>query len=280
MVDVDMPLKPSSIVVHSVINPDSVFQAQLTASQNILSEIRFSTIESAKIDIYDGESFLETLDEDSNGFYRGKQKPLPGRNYSIIASNANYKTIQASDNVPDSKFAIHSVSFSKNSKEQYNQEVYNMALEFDDPSGENFYEIGMYGSLFIFDRSVSPPVIIDTLTIPYYLRSEDPIFSDTYRNSDGFWTFSDVLVDGKRVKINFIVQLHQLVSVEEIEVTVVLRDISYSLYRYQQTASLQQSLNGDPFAEPVPVYSNIQNGYGIFGAYQQATKTVTAHREE
>lgn len=280
VVDVDMPLKPSSIVVHSIINPDSVFQAQITSSQNVLSKGDFSFLEGAEVSIYDGENFIETLAQDSDGFYKGEEKPLPGRNYSIIASNSNYKTIQASDIVPASEIAIQRISFLKSNTEQYNQEVYDMTLEFDDPIGENFYQIGMYGSMFVFDRSVNPPVITDTLIVPYYLSSDDPIFSDTYGNPDGFWTFSDVLVEGKRVKINFSIQLHQLVSVDEIEVTVVLRNISYNLYKYQQTASLQQSLNGDPFAEPVPVFTNIENGYGVFGAYRQAHLTQTVERQE
>jgi hypothetical protein len=218
--------------------------------------------------------------QNSGDIYEGSIKPLKGHTYTVEASKDNYKTVQATDNVPSSNIRIHSVSFSKNLKEYYNQEVYTMAIEFDDPNGENYYEIGLYGPQFTFDRSVNPPVITDTLLVQYYLSSEDPIFADSYRNSSGFWAFSDALVDGKRVKINFSIQLYQLVSVDEIEVTVVLREISHDLYKYKQTAGLQHSLNGDPFAEPVPVYNNVENGYGVFGAYQQTTSTVTVHKEE
>ena len=40
-----------------------------------------------------------------------------------------------------------------------------------------------------------------------------------------------------------------------------------SLEKYQETA-------GDPFAQPVQVYSNVENGFGIFGGYSVYRDTL------
>lgn len=275
----DIPIRPASITVHSTINPDSTFQVQLSASQNILSDNNFPTLTGAKVDIYEGEKFIETLVQNKSGTYEGAQKPSIGRGYKIEVSKENFLTVQATDQVPNGDITLSSVLFVRNAKDEYNQQLFTMTVEFDDPNGENYYEIGLYGQGFVYDWDNEFPVITDTVLVQYYLDSEDVIFGDDFYYSDAFWPFSDDIVDGKRVKIDFSTYLYPLYDVDELEVTVVLREISYNLYKYKQTANLQQSLSGDPFAEPVPVYNTIENGYGVFGAYQQTTAKVLVKKE-
>lgn len=43
------------------------------------------------------------------------------------------------------------------------------------------------------------------------------------------------------------------------------------LYKYLTTSILQRELHGDPFSEPINYYSNIENGYGVFGAERYST---------
>ncbi len=45
-------------------------------------------------------------------------------------------------------------------------------------------------------------------------------------------------------------------------------------YLYLRTKDVQYANDGNPFAEPINVYSNITNGYGIFGSYSVATYTI------
>ena len=48
------------------------------------------------------------------------------------------------------------------------------------------------------------------------------------------------------------------------EIYFVLKNISKSYYDFQSTYGLQDWNDGDPFAQPVQVFSNIENGIGIF----------------
>jgi hypothetical protein len=50
-------------------------------------------------------------------------------------------------------------------------------------------------------------------------------------------------------------------------VQVVLASTTEALFRYEQTRKLHKSVRENPFAEPVAVYTNVQNGVGIFAGY-------------
>ncbi|MCD7935948.1 MAG: DUF4249 domain-containing protein [Tannerellaceae bacterium] len=51
-----------------------------------------------------------------------------------------------------------------------------------------------------------------------------------------------------------------------------LQSLSESMYLYMR--SLEMSYNSDIFSEPVRIYSNIQGGYGIVGAYNSTVRVV------
>lgn len=50
-----------------------------------------------------------------------------------------------------------------------------------------------------------------------------------------------------------------------LKTTIGLSSISKDLYDFEKTSEQNQYLQNDPFAEPVSVFSNIENGLGIFG---------------
>ena len=49
-------------------------------------------------------------------------------------------------------------------------------------------------------------------------------------------------------------------------VMVELQALSPELYRYLKSVELFRITENDAFSEPVQIYSNVQNGWGIFGA--------------
>lgn len=54
-----------------------------------------------------------------------------------------------------------------------------------------------------------------------------------------------------------------------------LLHLNNDYYRYHQALAQQLEIDSNPFAEPVPIPSNIQGGLGCFGAYNRSTVTVT-----
>jgi hypothetical protein len=48
---------------------------------------------------------------------------------------------------------------------------------------------------------------------------------------------------------------------------VVLLSVSESYFRYLKATEFQENNEDNPFATPVQVYNNIENGLGIFAGY-------------
>jgi Domain of unknown function (DUF4249) len=57
--------------------------------------------------------------------------------------------------------------------------------------------------------------------------------------------------------------------------TVKLLNVNKDFYQNQISLETFSASDGNPFSEPVQVYSNIKNGLGCFGAYNISTKKVT-----
>jgi hypothetical protein len=51
---------------------------------------------------------------------------------------------------------------------------------------------------------------------------------------------------------------------------VVLSHFNRDFYQYVHTVNLNQEAEGNPFAEPVIIYSNVKNGYGLFALTNQS----------
>ncbi|RRB04164.1 DUF4249 domain-containing protein [Larkinella rosea] len=54
-----------------------------------------------------------------------------------------------------------------------------------------------------------------------------------------------------------------------------LLHLSPDYYRYHEALERQQQTSTNPFAEPVPIPTNIAGGLGCFGAYNRSTMTLT-----
>ena len=59
------------------------------------------------------------------------------------------------------------------------------------------------------------------------------------------------------------------------ELFALLRTTTEEYYNYNYTRDLQASVENNPFAQPVQVYDNVENGLGIFAGYSQTEKEVT-----
>jgi len=56
------------------------------------------------------------------------------------------------------------------------------------------------------------------------------------------------------------------------KLTIQLFTTDYHYYQYHTTIENYES--GNPFAEPSRIYSNVENGYGVFAGYQKSVFIV------
>ena len=66
----------------------------------------------------------------------------------------------------------------------------------------------------------------------------------------------------------------QLLSKPVGQLNAYLLNVDQAYYQYQDAVERQSQVLGNPFAEPVPVPSNIQGALGCFGAYTRAARTM------
>ena len=103
----------------------------------------------------------------------------------------------------------------------------------------------------------------------------NPFMDETsYSGDDAL--FSDILFNGETKQIEFTIFLGKIDEGEDVlsSLKVELRNVSESYYYYYRSVDLHQMNEGNPFAEPVQVYSNVENGLGIFTAYNESSQVL------
>jgi hypothetical protein len=59
---------------------------------------------------------------------------------------------------------------------------------------------------------------------------------------------------------------------DTVEVWIDLQQVDKSYYLYAVSEQKYQQTRNNPFTEPVQVYSNVKNGFGLFSAYNGTRK--------
>lgn len=152
---------------------------------------------------------------------------------------------------------------------QYYQEIkYSFKIEFDDPANEaNYYRI----------------IAFDSNQYSNYINSDDPVFGNTSEqglfdmvNQNYKSTFTDELFNGQKKALRFYIITNRYYSSEpnpdksvikrDLSFTVDLQQISKETGLYIASRQILTNNTGNPFSEPTQLYTNIQNGLGIFGS--------------
>lgn len=278
VIDVDQPPFKPSIVLGSFIGPDTTVTVLLSEDRDILSRSNaFDPITGATVQFFEGERFIGELEEiesselldQAQGFYQLIYRPTPGAVYRIEVQKDGFTGVQASDQVPSEipQFEVVNLELG----EFYDSEI---DLRIMDQPGRDYYEVRVYLSVTeVIEASSSGAT--GEWTIDSVRRDTYPI--DIYTDNiaveeHNISIFSDRLFDGRSYELDF--EAYVDVSGQReprIErnpvLTVEVRRVSEAYYNYINSSALQSWIEGDPFAEPVQAFSNVENGRGVFGSY-------------
>jgi len=261
--DMDIPANEPKIVVNSFINPDSTFRLHLSESSHVLSNDVLPAIIGGTVELYEELTLIETLADLGNGYYSSNKKPQSGKKYSIKVTKSGFKTITSSDAVP---FPVTMSGLDTGVAMEHGTEMREVKLTIDDPAESNYYNLRLYSFTEEY-RYNSSTNLIDTLNkfSELYFSSEDVIFQESHGTLGA--VFTDELFNGKKYSLKVKVSSAQYGSYTKgKKIHVVLNNLSKEHFLYLQ--SLQKyNFSNDPFSQPVRVYSNILNGFGIFGAF-------------
>lgn len=238
---------------------------------------------------YDNES--QAYINDSTYMYTSKKTEVKtGNTYKIVVECEGYETVTAETTVP-SMVPITSFDSLTVHKERngYHYNEYNFKLNFTDPAQQNnYYRLIVSSSIAQKSTLILGTDTIEFINTDNYPRSSDFISSDpllSNENKDAnsyvfgeldnrYGVFSDEMIEGKSYELNFTANFQNFSSREIdyeagefIKVKLVLQSLNADMFFYLRSIDAQEYSDYMMFTEPVPIYSNVENGFGVFGAY-------------
>jgi len=272
--------KGRKIVVNSIFEAHSSLNVVLLESQHIQTGTsEYVPVRNASISLFENEIEIESISSDENGIYNFNQTLKEGSAYEIIVNSAKHGVVTAQSYIPK-KTEIDKIEYELNeASDQYSTylEGVDLKLNFKDKENKaDFYLIQIYvtESYTYFDAELNEDV---TYSNQFYLNlnSYDPSVIIADYNINGL-LFNDELFDGKLHTLSFFTDYFYYGSTEgsSIKYFILLNSLSEDLYNYYLSYTKYQEVNDNPFAEPVKVYNNIENGFGIFGGASIAIDSV------
>ncbi len=270
IIEVDVENNNKVLVLNSIINTDSTFRVDVSETVGILRPTEsIQGVDDATISLYEEDNFIEELIFDAERFYYVTEdfKPKSNTNYRIELEANSFEKVVANTSIPSlppeiKKFTVDS-SFENGFKS------FEFDLTFKDPNQENFYEVKIFA--YFYNREFDPDTdtykIVDSTLFDLNISTNDQSVEE-YFDYDKI-IFNDKLFNGKEFSIRFqsSIGFSDNLSDNIGQIVVEFRHINEDYFEYERTTGLQRWVDDDPFAEPVPVYNNIENGYGIFGGF-------------
>ncbi len=280
----DLPEHTPRLVLHAFFTAGG-WTAHVSRSSGILESLPAHdrpAVADAAVELLAGDRVIEELKFNHGAqVYVAEESTLKaGATYSLQVSAPEFATVRATDTIP--RPVPTSVRSYRTNRGEFSIEV-----EIEDPPGEaNYYQISLYqvftgrgatryeGILSTKDPSIMADNRVD----------ESPLEEESFSGEAPF--FKDSLFDGRTHEIELtdsgVAVLRddgsrgseggadgQGSSNRKINLQVLY--ISAAYYEFLKTARLHDYTRDNPFAEPLNVYSNVDNGYGIFAGYSSRT---------
>lgn len=296
-IDFDFPDVEPAIVVNSIITPESPICVNISAVMPIAEDsytVVYDTvaigtihsqhvpkpkycIEDASVLIYEDGVLLCSLEYTEDGYYVSDRYPKVGSTYTIVVNAPGYKECKATTtlyNMP----VLSNMSF--RDTVSVDQEGFPLSkLSFtitDNNPNHNFYEMSC--------RAVSDKYDIDI----YFNKSRNTdkalAQSECLLFDNSVLLFTDKYFSNGSYNLDVIYNYSPYVAMPKYDLEITVKTISESYYEYRRSRIMQEYqeeglfenlANGETLSSiPVDIYSNIENGYGIFASYSTMTDTI------
>jgi hypothetical protein len=283
MVEVDVPSTPPKLVVNSIFSSDSTWQVNISTTHHILSgQPQILQYEPVPHLVDENGVTIPLVRDDTNPWggpsnvsgwdYRGNTKPIPGMTYRLQVSAYTYNNTEAVANCPITTSIISAKLDSANmSIESNGQAIIPLEVTFQDPTGKGDY---YFSQMFLtqeywYLNHTTGDTTWDQFESLVYMQENKPSadFLDFNEEAD---IIDDNNFDGE------IYTLKRYITVymnsfggrgRNLSMRFTLSHSKEEYYKYFRSVRLQSNASGNPFAQPVQVYSNVDGGLGIFAGY-------------
>lgn len=269
------------LVLNSLATADSVLTVTLSNSRGVIDPGALAPVTNGQVRVFDGQgNLVEELVHQGDGVYQGTTTIVEGSELAVQAEASGLGAVRAADRVPLAvpiqQWDTVSVIIDEGSGFVYS--TLELTLTINDPGDRsNFYMLeGFIGQQYtiewVFDPN-SGEFVPDTVLLdePFFSRAT---FSTTDQillsGSDAglgetrvFFNralFRDELFNGSTRSFRFRLET----SIRPGTLDLRLVSISEAAFRYYRTLERYSYASGDPFAEPVQVFTNVEGGLGVW----------------
>ncbi|MFM1932574.1 MAG: hypothetical protein RL226_1877 [Bacteroidota bacterium] len=239
---------------------EPVVYAQVSRSETVISSEPFEFVTNATLVLYKNGTSVGTFSHVGEGRYELQHEPVAGAIYRIVCTDPVLGTVEASTYVPN----FVGMGIYNNVPPPFEGDFQTFDIRFQDAAtNDNFYHLLFYA--FGFDFSS----ILTFQTKTEFLRSGNAEFGEEYAN---FWDdclFADDAFNGQEGEIDI-----RLVTGPGMEIRAQLVHVSEDYFNFVKSLKLYNEASGNPFSQPVQIYSNIEGGLGIFAGYATAEVLV------
>lgn len=262
VVEIDIPEHESQLVLSSFYKAgDTKITAHLTKSLAINSNEDTEDISGATIKLYENDVLLGQLEETTNSsstYLLELSAPLyQEKTYKITAEASGYEAILATQNTPV-KPQIISVRYFPRSRPGIDGSFKDgLRVKFQDtPMNDDYYEFRAYrGSV---DNGWS-------------LNWAESYTPGMEQKREGISLLNDNLFAGNTYEIELLVWAEDTTYIDHrIEVISISRD----KYLFSKLLEAYYNVNTNPFAQPIIMHTNVENGQGIFSMENAAEALV------
>lgn len=257
VVTLDIPEHESQIAINGHFAQDEFFLNLLVAqSRGILDTANYKSLQDAKVKLFHENNLLFDFEynDEIDRFYKENTSPLPEGNYRLEISHPDYKSVMVTQEMPKA-VPVVSVDYNKEGTLSPDGErVDELQIVIDDPASEdNFYSIqaeiyySYQGDTTVYSNRI-------------YLDSNDPIVS---YSEDGP-IFSDGTFNGRKQTLLFFNYNYFGEEAEFKKIDIFVQTLTEDRFLYLRSLDAYYNADGNPFAEPVVVHNNVENGFGIF----------------
>ena len=303
IIDADIPEPDAELVVNGLFRPDSLWEVYVNTTTPLLGTTKPAAVADARVEILEGDQVIDVLTYErslfsqtlphvffdpaqnraSMGRYRSQVKhPRVGTAYRIRVSAPGFAPVTGNGHIPR-QVAILEGSYRRDVAADVVGALDEVRVRFEDPAGEtNYYNLRVHHrgvdatSGFVGSVSYGFSVISD-LQDDFFGADPDDFLGDRdlFEVKEDGVTFNDAFFDGQHKEIVLQVRGEAARGCATngpvvCQTIVELSSVSEAFYRYHRTLQLQSESAENPFAEPVRIFSNMDNGLGIFAGYNTA----------
>lgn len=277
----DFPLRPSKLVLNSLFTADSMWTFQVSKSLSVLDNAEIKLIDNALIEIYQDDNLIESVtQQDSDKWYRSvSTTPQAGIDYTVKVTAPGFGSTLIADSyvpqfVPVTEVeALIDTSNVGGDEWYYGSASAKMKISFSDPAAkDNYYQLSVI-AVDTTEYFYNEEWIKENYYSSRYLSSDDPAIS----NADGDYystlLFYDEYFNGKDYILE--VEFEEWEYIPNRSYIIRLTSLSEESFNYFRSVMTYNNSQHDPFAEPVEIFSNIENGFGIFAGFSMSEKVYT-----